>query len=82
MANSSITIHDIKSVDLKKNETLEEDGTMRFTTLDIEMKSKEGIFRITAFLDTKGEDGYSVNLVQNYKTRTGSYELVRVFLCP
>jgi hypothetical protein len=50
-------------VDVSKHEAKNDEGKVQYTTLDIEMKSKEGIFRITAFLDTKGEDGYSVNLV-------------------
>ena len=82
MANPSITIHDIKTVDVSKHEAKNDEGEVQYTTLDIELQdSKKENFRITVFL-SKGEEGYTVNLVQNYKTRTGSYELVRVFLRP
>ena len=63
MSNSSITIHDIKSVDVSKHEALNDKGELQYTTLDIELvDSKKESFRITAFL-SKGEDGYSVNLI-------------------
>ena len=82
MSYSTITIHDIKTVDVSKREHKDDDGNVKYTVLKIEMRDAKGEnFELTAFLN-KGEEGYTVNLVQNYKTRTGSYELVRVFLRP
>tara|TARA_R110000822_G_scaffold9794_2_gene37589 strand:+ start:276 stop:467 length:192 start_codon:yes stop_codon:yes gene_type:complete len=63
MSNSSITIHDIKSVEVSKHEAKNEAGELQYTTLDIELQdSKKERFRITAFL-SKDEEGYSINLV-------------------
>ena len=67
MANPSITIHDIKTVDVSKHEAKNDEGKVQYTTLDIELQdSKKETFRITVFL-SKDEEGYTVNLVQNYK---------------
>ena len=63
MSNPSITIHDIKSVDVSKHEAKNDEGEVQYTTLDISLVySKRENFRITVFL-SKGEEGYTVNLV-------------------
>ena len=63
MSNPSITIHDIKSVDVSKHEAKNDEGEVQYTTLDISLvDSKRENFRITVFL-SKGEEGYTVNLV-------------------
>jgi len=63
MSYSTITIHDIKSVDVEKKESVDDDGKVRYTVLKIEMKDAKGErFELTAFLN-KGEEGYTINLV-------------------
>ncbi len=63
MSHPSITIHDIKTVDVEKKEHINDDGKVKYTLLKIEMKDAKGeSFEVTAFLN-KGEEGYSINLV-------------------
>jgi hypothetical protein len=63
MSYSTITIHDIKTVDVSKREYKDDDDNVKYTVLKIEMKDAIGeSFELTAFLN-KGEEGYTVNLV-------------------